>query len=129
LAFGEDVVWDAAEFADEAEPGEDFEGVESEIDSPPVKALAGGGHEVVMIVVPTFAEDDEGEGQLFLLVSPASACNLSEPCASTRSHLINSRRVIAKHSSGASAKKPADAENTKAPRLSLLYVGAEAPTS
>jgi hypothetical protein len=28
LAFGEDVVGDAAEFADDAEPGEDFQGVE-----------------------------------------------------------------------------------------------------
>src|SRR5258706_3507652 len=61
LAFGEDVVGDAAEFADEAEPGEDFEGVEGEIDLPPIKTLAGGGHEGVMIVLPAFAEGDQGE--------------------------------------------------------------------
>src|SRR5258705_2962806 len=61
LAFGEDVVGDAAEFADEAEPGEDFQGVKGEIDFPPIKTLAGGGHEVVMIVVPAFAEGDQGE--------------------------------------------------------------------
>src|SRR5258708_29389435 len=66
LAFGEDLVGDAAEFADEAEPGEDFQGVKGEIDFPPIKTLAGRGHEVVMIVVPAFAEGDQGEQPVVL---------------------------------------------------------------
>jgi len=66
LAFGEDVVGDAAEFADEAKPGEGLQAVVGEIDLPPVRALADGGHEVVMVVVPTFAESDEGEEPVVL---------------------------------------------------------------
>ena len=61
MAFGQDVIGDAAEFADQAEPGEEFEAVVGEIDLPPVKTLAGGGHEVVVIVVPAFAEGNEGQ--------------------------------------------------------------------
>jgi len=66
LAFGEDVVGDAAEFADEAKPGEELQAVVGEIDLPPIKTLAGGGHEVVMIVVPAFAEGDEREQPVVL---------------------------------------------------------------
>src|SRR5258706_7919163 len=66
LAFGEDVVGDAAEFADDAEPREELQAVVGEIDLPPIKTLAGGGHEVVMIVVPAFAEGDQGEQPVVL---------------------------------------------------------------
>src|SRR5690349_25054624 len=59
LAFGEDVIGDAAEFADKAEPGEELQAVVGEIDFPPVKTLAGGGHEVMMIVVPAFAKGNQ----------------------------------------------------------------------
>src|SRR5271169_5528552 len=61
LALGEDAVGDSAEFADEAEPGEEFQSVEGDVDFPPVEALACAGHKVAMIVVPAFAEGDESE--------------------------------------------------------------------
>jgi len=61
VAFGEDVIGDFAKFADEAEPGKDFEGVEGDVDFPPVESLTRTGHVVVMVVVPAFAEGDEGE--------------------------------------------------------------------
>src|SRR5690242_7582150 len=66
LAFGEDVIGDAAEFADQAEPGKELQAVIGEIDLPPVKTLAGGGHEVVVIVVPAFAERDQREQPVVL---------------------------------------------------------------
>src|SRR5258707_15734925 len=66
LAFGEDVVGDAAEFADDAEPREELQAVVGEIDLPPIKTLAGGGHEEVMIVLPAFAEGDQGEQPVVL---------------------------------------------------------------
>jgi len=60
-AFGEDTLGYAAEFADEAKPGEYFQGVEGDVDLPPVEALAGTGHVVVVVVVPSLAKGDEGE--------------------------------------------------------------------
>src|SRR5271170_2353160 len=50
-----------AEFADEAEPGEKFQAVEGHVNFPPVESLAGTGHEVVVVVVPAFAESDQSE--------------------------------------------------------------------
>src|SRR5256885_2021136 len=62
LLFGyEEVGGDFAEVPDEAEPGEGFEGVVSDVDFPPEEALAGAGHVMVMIVVPAFAEGHESE--------------------------------------------------------------------
>src|ERR1700741_2409773 len=61
LTFGEDVLGYATEFANDAEPGENLQGVIGDVDFPPVEALARGSHEVVMVVVPTFAESDERE--------------------------------------------------------------------
>jgi len=60
------VVGDAAEVADEAEPGEELQAIVGEIDLPPVEALAGGGHEIVMVVVPAFAESHQGEQPVVL---------------------------------------------------------------
>ena len=53
-----------AEVPDDAEPGEEFQGVVGDVDFPPEKALACGGHEMVMIVVPAFAESDEGQQEI-----------------------------------------------------------------
>jgi len=61
LTFGEDVLGNATEFTNNAEPGKNLQGVIGNVDFPPVEALARGSHEVVMVVVPTLAESDERE--------------------------------------------------------------------
>jgi len=59
--LGQQMGRDFAEIPDDAEPGHDLEGVISDVDFPPEEALAGGGHEVMMIVVPAFTEGEQGE--------------------------------------------------------------------
>src|SRR5256885_15549504 len=62
LLFGyEEVGGDFAEVPDEAEPGEGFERVISDVNFPPEEALTGAGHVMVMIIVPAFAEGHESE--------------------------------------------------------------------
>ena len=58
---GEEMGGDFAEVPDEAEPGEGFERVISDVDFPPEEALTGAGHVMVMIVVPAFAEGHESK--------------------------------------------------------------------
>ena len=50
-----------AEIPDQAQPREGFESVVGDIDFPPEEALAGGGHEMVVIIVPAFTEGEEGQ--------------------------------------------------------------------
>ena len=64
--FGEHVDGDFAEIPDEATPRENFERVVSDVDFPPEEALAGRSHEVVMVVVPAFAEGQQGEEPVVL---------------------------------------------------------------
>src|SRR6516165_3353654 len=66
LAFGEDAFGDAAEFANNAEPREDLQGVVGDVDFPPVETLARRCHVIVVVVVPTFAESDEREKPIVL---------------------------------------------------------------
>src|SRR6202000_2066945 len=57
---------DLAEIPDQAEQGEELQRVVGDVDFPPEKALASGGHVVVMIVVPAFAERQEREKPVVL---------------------------------------------------------------
>ena len=66
LAFGQDFFGDAAEFADQAEPRENFQRVVGDVDFPPIEALTGAGHIVMMVVVPAFAERDQGQEPIIL---------------------------------------------------------------
>jgi predicted dithiol-disulfide oxidoreductase (DUF899 family) len=66
LAFGENAFRNAAEFADETEPGKKLQRVVGNVDLPPVEALARAGHVVVMVVVPAFAESDQSEKPIIL---------------------------------------------------------------
>src|ERR1700739_1311060 len=60
-AFGETPGGDATKFTNEPEPREKTEGVEGDVDFPPIETLASAGHVVVVIVVPAFAKGDESE--------------------------------------------------------------------
>ena len=66
MALGEDVVWNFAKFANEAEPGKHFKGVIGDVDFPPIEPLTRAGHVVVMVVVPAFPQSDEGEHPIVL---------------------------------------------------------------
>src|SRR6266699_5751136 len=59
--LGEQVRGDFAEVPDDAEPGHDFQRVVGDVDLPPKESLARRGHEVMMIVVPAFAEGEQRE--------------------------------------------------------------------
>jgi hypothetical protein len=52
---------DAAKFADKAEPRQHRQGVEGEVQFPPIKTLPRAGHVIVVVVVPTLAEGDQRE--------------------------------------------------------------------
>ena len=52
---------DFAQIPDDAEPGENLQGVVGDIDFPPIEALARRSHKVMMVVVPAFAEREQGE--------------------------------------------------------------------
>src|SRR5215467_4528735 len=58
---GEDMGGNLAEVPDDAQPGHDFQRVIGDVNLPPEETLARGGHEVVMVVVPAFAEGKQGE--------------------------------------------------------------------
>ena len=62
--FVVDGAGDGFEVPDEAELGHEFEAVVGEIDFPPVEALAGAAHVAVVVVVPAFAQGDEGEPEV-----------------------------------------------------------------
>ena len=57
---------DGAEVADDADPGEEFQDVEGDVNLPPEEALACGGHVVVVVIVPAFAEGDQGKDETIL---------------------------------------------------------------
>src|SRR6266849_7491096 len=57
---------DFAQVPDDAEPGEDFQCVVSDVDLPPEEALARRGHKVMMVVVPAFAEREQREQPVVL---------------------------------------------------------------
>ncbi len=67
-----------AEVPDEAGPGEGFQGVIGDVDFPPVEALRGGHHVVVMIVVPAFAQGDEGQQEAVAAVVIGLEASFSE---------------------------------------------------
>src|SRR5437870_13710772 len=52
---------DFAQIPDDAEPGENLQGVVGDIDFPPIQALARRSHKETMVVVPAFAEGEQGE--------------------------------------------------------------------
>src|SRR5712692_6076407 len=52
---------DFAQVPDDAAPGKDLQGVISDVDLPPEEALARRSHKVMMVVVPAFAEREQGE--------------------------------------------------------------------
>ena len=58
---GKQMRGDLAEFPDYTKPGENLEGVVGDVDFPPEEALACGGHVVMVIVVPAFAERENGK--------------------------------------------------------------------
>ena len=60
----EQMIGHFAEIPDDAEPGEEFQRVVGDIDFPPEKALAGGGHEMMVVVVPAFAQGDQGQEEI-----------------------------------------------------------------
>src|SRR6266850_2403600 len=64
--LGEQVHGDFAEIPHDAEPGEDFQGVIGDVNLPPVEALARRSHEVMMVVVPAFAEGEQREQPVVL---------------------------------------------------------------
>src|SRR5712692_4687900 len=59
--LGEQMYGHFAQVPDDAEPGEDLQRVIGDVDLPPVEALSRRGHEVMMVVVPTFAERQQCE--------------------------------------------------------------------
>ena len=56
--------WHRLQVPDQAEFGHEFEAVVGEVDLPPVEALAGAAHVAVVVVVPAFAEGDEGKPEI-----------------------------------------------------------------
>jgi integrase len=57
--FGEQMRGNFAEVPDDAEPGENLQRVIGDVDLPPEEALARRSHELMMIVVPAFAEREQ----------------------------------------------------------------------
>src|SRR5882762_6748698 len=55
-----------AQVPDDAEPGENLQRVVGNVDLPPEETLARRGHEVMMVVVPAFAERQQGEQPVVL---------------------------------------------------------------
>src|SRR2546421_7397866 len=64
--LGQQMSGDFAQVPDDAEPGEDFQRVVSDVDLPPEEALACRGHKVMMVVVPAFAEREQREQPVIL---------------------------------------------------------------
>src|SRR5271154_5174953 len=62
----EQVRGDFAQVPYNAEPGQDFQRVEGNVHFPPKKALTRGSHEVMMVVVPAFAEGQQRQQPIVL---------------------------------------------------------------
>ena len=109
LAFGEDVLGDFAEIADDVEPGKHFQRVEGDVHFPPVKALARAGHVVVMIVVPAFAEGDEREHPVVLAGVCGGKAAARQECAARETGEIGTSRrdVLSSQGKRKSAKEKA----------------------
>jgi len=58
-----DGFWDGFQAPDETGVGEKFQAVVGDVDFPPIKAVASGALVAVVVVVPAFAERDEGENE------------------------------------------------------------------
>src|ERR1700736_3540465 len=66
LLIREHVGGDFAEVPDDTAPGKNLQGVVGDVDFPPEKTLAGGGHEVMVVVVPAFAEGQQRQEPVVL---------------------------------------------------------------
>src|SRR6266852_116996 len=64
--LGQQMRGDFAQVPNDAEPGQNLQRVISDVDLPPVEALARRGHEVMMVVVPAFAERQQCEQPVVL---------------------------------------------------------------
>src|SRR6266853_18757 len=64
--LGEQMHGDFAEIPYDAEPGENLQGVISDVNLPPKEAMARRGHEVMMVVVPAFAQREQREQPVVL---------------------------------------------------------------
>jgi len=85
----------------QAGPRQDFEQIVGNIDFPPIKALSGGIHVAVMIVVPTLAQGDEREEQAVAAVVFGFITAFAEQVGQR----INGRRGM-KQNRGADEKSP-----------------------
>src|SRR5260370_19869835 len=59
--LGEQMRGDFAEVPHDPEPGHNLQSVVGDVDLPPEEALARRSHKVMMVVVPAFAEGEQGE--------------------------------------------------------------------
>ena|ERR1700730_4689818 len=64
--FAQQMHRDLAQVPYDAEPREHFQGVVGDVHFPPEKSLASGSHKVVMVIVPAFAEGQQGEEPVVL---------------------------------------------------------------
>src|SRR5216684_383387 len=64
--LGQQMRGDFAQVPNDAEPGENLQRVVGDVDLPPVEALARRSHEVMMVVVPTFAQGKQREQPVVL---------------------------------------------------------------
>src|SRR5690606_13894566 len=62
-AFLQDGLRHGLEAPDQAGPGKEFQAVVGRVDFPPIEAVAGAAVEAVVVVVPAFAEADDGEDE------------------------------------------------------------------
>src|ERR1700682_6757067 len=79
-----------AQVPDDAEPGEDLQRVVSDVDLPPEEALARRGHEVMMVVVPAFAEREQGDQPVVL----AGVTGFVAPRAEKVRERIDGERIV-----------------------------------
>ncbi len=113
---GEDVGGDFAEVPHDPEPGEHLQRVVGEVHFPPVEALACRGHEVMMIVVPAFAERHDGEQPV---VFAGVGCFIAPRTEQVRER-IDGKRVVPQHD-----RAQAEAPHEKRPPADENHSGSQ----
>jgi hypothetical protein len=99
--FGKQVRRHFAEVPHDPEPGEHLQRVVSDVDLPPVEALARRGHEVMMVVVPAFAERQQRQQPVVL----AGVGGFIAPRTEEVRERIDRKRIVPEHH-GAEAEAP-----------------------
>src|SRR6202521_6300373 len=99
--LGEQTHGHLAQVPDDAEPGEDLQRVVGDVDLPPEEALARRGHEVMMVVVPAFAERQQRQQPVVL----AGVGGLIAPRTKEVRERIDRKRIVPEHH-GADAEAP-----------------------